>query len=125
MAAMIAALSSAVAENWNASWIGADSSTAPKPDASVVRPELVIKKAFYGKSGDPAKQIDLSAKLQQAVESGKYDITVGKTLAGGDPAYGVEKTLELEFAVDGKLIKRSLKEGEEFDLLKDTDHFNC
>ena len=118
MAAMVAAISSVAAEGWNASWIAADPSTAPKPDASLVRPELVIKKALYGKAGDPAKQIDLRAKLQQAVESGKYEITVGKTLAGGDPAYGVEKTLELAFSVDGELIKKSLKEDEKFAFLE-------
>ena len=103
---------------WNASWIGADASSAPESASSPVRPAVRIEKALYGVSGDPAKQVDLRAKLQKAVESGNYRIHVGKALAGGDPAYGVEKTLELEFTIDGELIRKSLNENEEFAFLE-------
>ncbi|MGB1937806.1 MAG: alpha-L-rhamnosidase C-terminal domain-containing protein [Akkermansiaceae bacterium] len=114
----LAATNSMADPGWKGMWIGADESTAPKLDPGLVRPEILIKTAMYGKAGEPTKQIDLRAKLQKEVERGKYTITVGKALAGGDPAYGIEKTLELVFSVDGKLIKKSLQEGEEFAFLE-------
>jgi len=100
---------------WNASWIGADETSASQ---SVPSQEIIIKKALYGVSGNPGKQIDLTKKLQQVVAAGHYRVSADNATAGRDPAYGFEKTLELEFTVDGKLIKQTLQEDAQFDLVK-------
>jgi hypothetical protein len=94
---------------WQASWGGA----TDEADAT-----LVIKKALYGQKGNPAKQADVSQKIQRMINSGTFTITANNDLAGRDPAYGIKKTLELEYTVGGKLLKQSLQENEPFDLIK-------
>ena len=120
--------------DWQASWIGADDTVAPEGDAAGRMPVIVIKKALYGVSGNPEKQVDLTKTLQQAVAAGQYRVSADNATAGRDPAYGVEKTLELEFTVDGELRKASVKETEPFLLVegapperlpKDVNRWSC
>ena len=84
----------------------------PKPAA----PKIVIKSALYGVRGKRAKQVDLTKKIQKRVDAGKFTFNAGYEFAGRDPARGIHKTLELEYSINGKLKKASLREGTEFDL---------
>jgi hypothetical protein len=97
---------------WKASWIGSAETSASK------NPAIVLNKALYGVSGHPEQQIDLTKKLQQAVASGNYQVKADNATAGRDPAHGIKKTLELEFSVDGKMEKTSVKEDAHYDLAK-------
>ena len=115
---ILTAFSAMSGEAWQASWIGAAEKPVLTEAPSKKNPEVVIKKAFYGVSGNPAKQVDLTKKIQQAVTSGNYRIQADNATAGQDPAYGTEKTLELEFTLDGELIKKSVKEKAQFDFIK-------
>ena len=79
-------------------------------------PEVVITDARYGVRGDPERQVDVTGRIQQAIESGSYRVTAQNKLAGRDPAYGVKKTLELEYTVDGARHQHTLDEGESLKL---------
>ncbi len=100
-------------ESWRASWIGAAQPTAPKK-----APVIVVSKALYGVAGDPARQIDLTQKVGQAVAAGNYRVKADNALAGRDPAFGKKKTLELDFAADGRPVKTSVKEGAVFEFVE-------
>jgi hypothetical protein len=76
----------AVAEKWQASWIGALEQPASNQASSQKAPKVVIKKALYGEKGNPAKQVDLTKKVQQAVAAGKYRVIANNGTAGRDPA---------------------------------------
>ena len=88
------------------------------PDAKPAAPKIVIKSALYGVRGKPKQQIDLKPKLQKRIASGEYTVPASYRFAGRDPAVGIHKTTELEYLLDGKLIKASLREGVEFDLAR-------
>lgn len=88
--------------SWKASWIG-----VPSPEGAH---EVVIQQALYGVDGDPAKQVDVTDKLRAIVRSGKLTVESSNAIAGGDPAYGKEKTLELEYTVNGTAQKKSIPE---------------
>ena len=107
-------------EAWQASWIGAAEKSASHTSSlkDSKSPVVVIQKAFYGEKGNPAKQLDLTKKVQQAVASGQYRVIASNGFAGRDPAFGLVKTLELEFTVDGKVTQTSLKENAPFDFAK-------
>jgi alpha-L-rhamnosidase len=104
--------------DWTGKWVrmGAaktiPTEIAPAKDA----PKIEVRKALYGVRGDPAKQVDLTRKLQRQVAGGDCVVSANNDTAGRDPAYGVVKTLELEYTVDGKLKKRSLRENVKLDL---------
>jgi alpha-L-rhamnosidase len=95
-----------------ASWLGASAESAPIRDVAIV-----IKKALYGQQGNPAKQADVTKQIQQAIASGTYSITANNELAGHDPAYEIKKTLELEYTLNGTLVKQSVAENARFDLI--------
>lgn len=105
--------------HWQASWIGA--SGGPSADvgdrASRKAPTILVRSALYGVRGDTSRQIDLTRKLQQQVAAGNYAVSADNDLAGRDPALGVEKTMELDYSVDGKSVKKSVPEGVAFDLM--------
>ena len=104
-------------EVWRASWIGATEETALIDDSAPNDNEIVIKKALYGVPADSAKQIDLTAKVQKQVASGQLTVAGSNEFAGGDPAFGTAKHLMLEYARNGKLIKRSVPEDFKIDLV--------
>jgi alpha-L-rhamnosidase len=102
--------------DWQASWIGASGERSA--DAGTRKAgKILVKSALYGVRGDTSKQVDLTKRLQQQVAAGNYAVGAGNELAGRDPAYGVVKTLELEYSVDGKSVKRSIPEDTTIDLL--------
>jgi alpha-L-rhamnosidase len=118
LAAILMTTSSGLAKNaWRASWIGATEQPAAN-ETSQQTHEVVVTKALYGVKGHPAKQVDVTKQIQQAVAAGKYRVTANNGTAGRDPAFGHVKTLELECIVDGKVIKISVKEDAHYDLVK-------
>jgi len=80
-------------------------------------PKIVIVSALYGVEGKPAKQIDLAKKIAKRISNGLFTFSASYRFAGKDPAPGIHKTTELEYSIDGKTKKVSLREGAEFDLL--------
>jgi hypothetical protein len=66
-------------------------------------PEEMVRvvKAVYGVPGDAKRTRDVTAKLQTILDSGEFAIGVSRLAAGDDPAYGVLKTLDVEYSVGG------------------------
>jgi hypothetical protein len=66
-------------------------------------PEEAVRvlKAVYGVPGDAKRTRDVTAKLQAILDSGEFAIGVSRMAAGDDPAYGVVKTLDVEYSVGG------------------------
>ncbi|MGA0901088.1 MAG: hypothetical protein ACO3SO_11870, partial [Luteolibacter sp.] len=56
----------AAAAPWQASWIGVSESSEAE------LPEIVVNKALYGVSGDPSKQVDLTASIRQNIADGNF-----------------------------------------------------
>ena len=69
-----------------------------------------IVKAVYGVVGDPNRSRDVRAKLQAIVDGGETSFQVSRLAAGDDPAYGIVKTLELEYSAGGKMFVVSGKD---------------
>jgi hypothetical protein len=64
--------------------------------------KLVIQKSSYGPPGDAARTRDTTAQVQRLVDLGTREFEVAFLAREGDPAYGVVKTLRIEYTVDGK-----------------------
>lgn len=94
----------------------ASKAEASKPE----KPVIEITSALYGVKGNRKKQVDLKEKLQKLVGAGIYTFSASYKFAGRDPARGIHKTTELEYLLNGKLKKVSLREAAEFDLAKGT-----
>jgi len=106
--------SSSLAETpWRATWIGVPALSAPAQHIPAIR----ITQALYGVSSDPGRRVDLTETFQQAIASGDFTVVADNATAGGDPALGTLKTLELAYTVDGKQMTQSVAENHEFDLL--------
>jgi hypothetical protein len=69
-----------------------------------------IEKAVYGVPGERTRLRDVRAKLQAILDGGESSFPVSRLAAGDDPAYGVVKTLEAEYVVEGKSYKMSGKD---------------
>ena len=69
---------------------------------SPVRENIVVQKASYGVPGDPSHTRDVTAKVQALIDGGHLDFDVASLAAGDDPAYGVVKTLEVDYTIDGQ-----------------------
>lgn len=65
-------------------------------------PTIKIQKATYGVPGDAMRTRDVLAKMQALVNHGELRFQVRKLAEGDDPAYGVVKTLQVNYTADGK-----------------------
>ena len=65
-------------------------------------PVIKIQKALYGVPGDTVRTRNMLTKLQTMVDQGELDFQVAKLAEGDDPAYGIVKTLGVEYTADGK-----------------------
>ncbi len=101
----------AAAAPWQASWIGVSESSEAE------LPEIVVNKALYGVSGDPSKQVDLTASVRQNIADGNFTLRADTATAGRDPAHGTEKTLELDYTINGRAVRQSVKENTTIDLV--------
>ncbi|MCF7708781.1 MAG: DUF1080 domain-containing protein [Verrucomicrobia bacterium] len=72
--------------------------------------DLRIDKAVYGDLPD-GKTIDVTAKVQNMVEQGKFEIAANNGLFG-DPTPGVEKKFSMNYTVNGVSVSRTVAEGE-------------
>jgi hypothetical protein len=82
----------------------------PIEPATELKGNVHIEKAGYGVPGDPKRTRDVRAKLQAILDGGETSFAVSRLAAGDDPAYGVVKTLELEYTAGGKYFVVSGKD---------------
>jgi hypothetical protein len=66
--------------------------------------KIIIHKAVYGVPGDPKRTRDVCARVQQLVDGGEQSFRVASLAEGGDPAYGVVKSLVVDYAVGGRRL---------------------
>jgi hypothetical protein len=85
-------------------------STAPAP-------VIVIQKATYGVPGDTSRTRDVREKVAAKIRNGELSFPVSQMAEGDDPAYGVVKTLRVEFTADGKLATVTGQDPETITLL--------
>jgi hypothetical protein len=85
----------------------------PPPEPKV---KVVIEKAVYGVLSDPNRTRDVRAKLQAVVDGGELSFQVARMAQGDDPAYGIVKTLVVEYSIDGKSYKVSGEDPEDITL---------
>ena len=69
-------------------------STSAEPPA-----KIVVRKAVYGVLGDPLRTRDVRAKVQQIVDAGEDRFEVARIAAGDDPAFGIVKTLVVDYSI--------------------------
>jgi len=67
----------------------------------VKNPKVTIIKASYGVPDDPKRTRNVTKKLQALVDKGILNLQVPEMAKGDDPAYGVIKTLKVDFSTDG------------------------
>ncbi|MHB8862025.1 MAG: glycosyl hydrolase [Pirellulaceae bacterium] len=90
----------------------------PVVSATAAAPlQVVVTKARYGVLDDPQRTRDVTEKVQRKVDQGEYRFAVTSVAAGDDPAFGVVKTLAVDYtiedqpftvkAVDGAMIQLS------------------
>ncbi len=84
------------------------------------RPAIHIQKATYGVTGDAARTRDVTQNLDARVRNGSLTLTVSEMAQGDDPAFGVVKTLTVEFTVDGKSITLSGRDTDSLSLAAPT-----
>jgi len=65
-------------------------------------PKIVVRKAIYGVLDDPNRTRDVREKVQRIADGGDFSFEVARMAAGDDPAFGIVKTLVVEYTVDGK-----------------------
>jgi hypothetical protein len=66
--------------------------------------KIIIHKAVYGVPGDPGRIRDVRARVQELVDGGEQSFRVARLAEGGDPAYGVVKSLVVEYTVAGRRL---------------------
>ncbi len=65
---------------------------------------IKITKATYGLPGDTPHSRDVRTKLQLLADQGERTFEVARLADGDDPAFGVVKTLEVEYTLGGKAL---------------------
>ena len=85
-----------------------------------VKEKIVIEKATYGVLSDPNRTRDVRARLQAIVDTGELTFRVARMAEGDDPAYGIVKTLIVEYTAGGKLLKASGQDPQDITLFTST-----
>jgi hypothetical protein len=88
----------------------------PAVAATAATPVIEIQKATYGIPGDAAKSRDVTAKVKELVAGDMDKISASGFNADGDPAFGMVKTLTVEYVVDGHATNTSVIEGDDWSL---------
>jgi len=73
---------------------------------------VTILKATYGVLDDPKRTRDVTKKLQALVDKGELTFQVARMAEGDDPAYGIVKTLIVEYSVGKDTFTTSGKDPE-------------
>lgn len=66
---------------------------------------IVVEKALYGVLNDPKRTRDVKALVQRWADAGESSFPVARLAAGDDPAFGIVKTLVLEYSLGGKAVR--------------------
>jgi len=74
--------------------------------------EIVVRRALWGPLGDDRRTKDVTAQVQRMVRAGAGSFVVAELAAEGDPAYGVVKTLRVEYQVGGRVLTASATDPE-------------
>lgn len=64
-----------------------------------------VQSASYGPPGDAARTRDVREKVQRLLDQGDAEFPVGRLAEGDDPAWGVVKTLVMEYLLDGRRVQ--------------------
>ncbi len=85
-----------------------------KPLATVTElaPQITIEKAIYGVPGDPARSRDVRQEVRAKLAAGQYRFPVTDMAAGGDPAYHVVKTLQVEYTYRDRRFSVRARDGD-------------
>lgn len=65
---------------------------------------VTIRKALWGPPGDDARTKDVTEQVQRTADRVGPSFTVAELASEGDPAFGVVKTLRVEYQVGGKTL---------------------
>ena len=63
---------------------------------------VIVTRALYGVLDDPQRTRDVTEKIQRKVDKGEYRFAVTSIAEGDDPAFGVVKTLIVDYTIEGK-----------------------
>lgn len=74
---------------------------------------ITVTRATYGVPGNPAKTRDVLERVQTLIAQGSRSFPVTEMAEGDDPAYGIVKTLTIDFAVAGKTQTITEQDGKE------------
>jgi hypothetical protein len=89
-----------------------------KPVVTRSKPPMIkIQRATFGVPGDAARTRDVQRELQSRANRGEFVIPVGKLVEGGDPAYGVSKTLVVDYTVNDEPFQLKGREPETVSLV--------
>jgi hypothetical protein len=80
--------------------------------AAATKLKIVVQKATYGPPGDAKRTRDVKAKVQKFADAGTTSFQVARMAEGDDPAFGVVKTLTVEYVVDGQRATASATDPE-------------
>ncbi|HEX7652535.1 MAG TPA: PA14 domain-containing protein, partial [Verrucomicrobiae bacterium] len=78
--------------------------------------KIQIQQAHYGVLGDTQRQREVTDKLQAWVETGTTHFPVARLAAGDDPAWGIVKTLTVDYTLDGHPVRLSGQDPDTLDL---------
>lgn len=70
--------------------------------AQASAPRIRVLRAMWGPAGDAARTKDVTDQVQRMVDRVGPSFTVAELAAEGDPAFGVVKTLEVEYMSSGR-----------------------
>jgi hypothetical protein len=85
--------------------------------ALVTPRKIAIEKAVYGVLDDPNRTRDVRDKVQALVDNGESTFHVGRLAEGDDPAYGIVKTLAVEYKIGSQALKATGQDPETITLL--------
>jgi hypothetical protein len=75
---------------------------------------IEVRSARYGILNDPERTKDVTAAVRKRVAEGILAFQVADLARDSDPAYGIVKTLRVEYAVDGRSMTGSATDPEKF-----------
>lgn len=75
--------------------------------------KIVVQKAVYGVPNDANQSRDVTAEVQAKIGTSDFaNFPVSDMTANGDPAYGIVKTLTVEYVMDGKTNTATAGDGD-------------
>ena len=65
---------------------------------------ITVRRALWGPAGDEARTKDVTEQVQRLLDQGATSFVVAELASGGDPAFGVVKTLRVDYEVGGRAL---------------------